>query len=103
MNSNMPDDWTVPTFREISLPIDTFGVPPEHFALAIMLGATPSLLLLFASTFGKSLTAFFCAVGMAVALIPAVLFLLRSLYKSDNYWFEHIISHRYPSERYIGR
>lgn len=99
----MPDDWTVPTFREISTPIDTFGMPPEHFALAIILGAAPSLILVFVSTFGKSLTAFFYAVGMALVFIPALLFLLRSLYKADNYWFEAITTHRYFSERYIGR
>lgn len=103
MNNDLPDDWSIPTFREIAEPVSTFGMPPEHFSLAIMLGSMPSMLLIFVSAFGKSFMAFIYAFALAMIVIPAIMWLFRNLYKADHWWFEHLSTHRYPAERYLGK
>lgn len=97
------DDWTIPTFREVALPVETFGMAPEHFSLAILLGSAPSLVLVFVSTFGHSVKAFIFAGILAGVLIPSLMFMLRSLHKSDRNFAEHWITHRYPAERFLGK
>lgn len=103
MKDDLPEDWSIPMFREIAEPVSTFGMPPEHFSLSIMLGSTPSMLLIFVSAFGKSFVAFLYAFALAFIAIPAIMFLFRTLFKSDNYWAESLTTHRYPAERYLGR
>lgn len=94
--SDLPRDWSIPTFRGISEPVTLLGLPPEQAALAVFLGAgTAVLLLIFAGLIP--------AVMAAVILIPAVFFVFRKLYDSDPYWGEHLTTHRWPTTTWLGK
>lgn len=94
--SDLPVDWSIPTFRGVSEPVTMLGLPPEQAALTVFLGGgTAVLLLIFAGLIA--------AVTAAVILIPSLFFVCRKLYDSDPYWGEHLTTHRWPTTVWLGK
>jgi hypothetical protein len=103
MSDELPLDWAVPTFREIASQPMMFGIHPQHFALVVVFGCLPSLILIFVSAFGHNKASMWLAFAMAAVLIPALLFLFRTLTQADPWWVEGLTSHKFPAERYLGK
>lgn len=103
MAEEMPEDWQVPTFREIAEPVTMFGLPPTQTMLPVMLGGGAAAVMVMVSTATGSFRLLISALVVALVTIPAGLFLLRHLFKIDNYWFEHLTTHRFPACRYLGK
>jgi hypothetical protein len=94
--SDLPVDWSIPTFRGVSEPVTMLGLPPEQAALPVFLGGgTAVMLLVFAGLIA--------AVTAAAILIPSLFFGGRKLYDSDPYWGEHLTTHRWPTTVYLGK
>ena len=94
--SELPSDWSVPTFRGISEPVTMLGLPPEQAAFAVFLGGgTAALLLAFAGLFAGAVA--------AATLIPGLFFAFRALYRSDPHSGEHLTTYRWPTAVWLGK
>ena len=103
MADDFPDDWSIPTFRELSEPVTMFGLPPEMAMLPVLLGGGAAALLVIVSTAAGSIRSLLAALIVAVIAIPAGLFFLRHIYRIDPHFFEHLTTHRFPACRYLGK
>jgi hypothetical protein len=94
-DDNLPAEWFVSSYRVVQEEHPMLGMGRPHLALLIIIAGVPLGLIM-------KYVGLIAAVLMAAPILGIAYWAMSLIYKNDQYWLEHLVSHYYPDDFYYG-